>query len=166
MKQLILIAIVICTSFAAKAQYAPVEQDHKVDNSAYQHMRNKSTNAKIEAVILNITAITACVVGTGLVVIGEIDKASNEGAGTYDANDNFIPSDYKSDNQLINTGFAVGGAGVLIGIGSAVLYTRSAILYHRAREIKMSMHSNSINIPSATKSLSLPQAGIGFSISL
>jgi hypothetical protein len=167
MKHFVLITIVLCMSFVSKAQYTPVNQP-KVDNAAYRELRNKSTNAKIEAVILNVAAITLCAVGTGMVVFGEIDKStkSNDG-GTYDANGNYIPASTQSDDDLITAGAVVTGGGVVLGIGSAVLYTRSGILYHKAREIKMGMNTSSVNIPiSGAQSYRLQQIGLGLSISL
>ncbi len=173
MKHFILIIVVICMAFVSKAQYAPVNTNssnsHQIDNSEYKALRNRSTNVKIEAVILNITAITACAVGTGMFVVGEIDKSSvaGDGSGTVDANGNFIPSNSHSDDQLINGGIAITGVGVLIGIGSAILYTRSAMLYHKSREIKMNMNTNSINIPhTGTTSIRIPMIGVGCTLSL
>jgi hypothetical protein len=153
-------------SFVSKAQYTPVNQP-KVDNAAYRELRDKSTNAKIEAVVLNVAAITLCAVGTGMVVFGEIDKSTKSNDGTYDANGNFTPASTQSDDDLITAGAVVTGGGVVLGIGSAVLYTRSGILYHKAREIKMSMNTNSVNIPvNGTQSYRLQQLGLGVSVSL
>jgi hypothetical protein len=168
MKHFIIIAIVLCVSFAAKAQYTPVGNQSKVDNSAYKELRNKSTNAKIEAVILNIGAITLCAVGTVMVVAGELDRSTKTDQGTtYDANDNPVPPDTHTDDDLIRNGIVVAGGGVVLGIGSAILYTRSGILYHKARDIKMSMNTNSINIPeSDIRSFHAKQIGLGVSISL
>jgi hypothetical protein len=168
MKHFLIITLILCVSFAAKAQYTPVPNQPKVDNTAYKEIRNKSTNAKIEAVILNIGAITLCAVGTVMVVVGELDKSTKTDDGTsYDSNGNPIPADTKTDDNLINSGIAVTGGGVVLGIGSAVLYTRSGILYHKARELKMSMNTNSINIPeSDIRSFRAKQIGLGISVSL
>jgi hypothetical protein len=166
MKHFVLIAIVLCMSFVSKAQYTPVNQP-KVDNAAYRELRDKSTNAKIEAVILNVAAITLCAVGTGMVIVGEVDKASKDGEGSYDANNNYVPASTKSDDDLITAGAVATGGGIILGIGSAVLYTRSGILYHKAREIKMGMNTSSVNIPiSGAQSYRLQQIGLGVSISL
>jgi hypothetical protein len=168
MKHFVLIMLAFFITLAGKSQQTP---SHTVDNAnykiEYQNLKNKSENAKIVAVILNVAGIAVCVAGTAMIAYGVIDKATNSGAGTYDENDNFIPSDYNKDNTIINNGIIVTGAGVVLGIGSAVLYTRSSILYYKAREIKMTMNTNSINIPvTGARSFHAPQIGLGFSISL
>jgi hypothetical protein len=169
MKHFILVAIVLCMSFMAKAQYTPANQP-KVDNAAYRELRDKSTNAKIEAVILNVSGIVLCVTGTAMVVVGAFDEASKtDNGGSYDSNGNYTPNskNNSTDDALIRNGIIVTGGGAILGIGSAVLYTRSGILYHRAREIKMSMNTNSVNIPvSGMQTNHLKQIGLGLSISL
>jgi len=162
-----IITIILCGAFVAKAQYTPISNQPKVDNAAYKEVRNKSTNAKIEAVILNVGAITLCAVGTVMVVAGEFDKSTKSDQTNYDANDNPIPANTSTDDNLITDGIIVTGGGVILGIGSAILYTRSGILYHKARELKMSMNTNSINIPeSDSRSFRAQQIGLGFSVSL
>lgn len=102
-----------------------------------------------------------------MVVAGEFDKSTKSDQTNYDANDNPIPANTSTDDNLITDGIIVTGGGVILGIGSAILYTRSGILYHKARELKMSMNTNSINIPeSDSRSFRAQQIGLGFSVSL
>jgi hypothetical protein len=165
MKHFILVAIVLCMSFMSKAQYTTVNQP-KVDNAAYKELKHKSSNAKVEAVILNVTGIALCAGGTIVWVFAEIDKSSKSSDGYADDDNGFLGKGVNDDN-LINTGIAMTAGGVVLGIGSAVLYTRSSILYHKAREIKMSMNTNSVNIPvSGIQTNRLHQVGVGVSISL
>ncbi|HTB53386.1 MAG TPA: hypothetical protein VK718_11495 [Ferruginibacter sp.] len=164
MKQFILIAVVLLMSHAGKAQQTSstptVDQsNYKIE---YKQLRSASSHARVGAIILNVTGIVLCVGGTIVMATGALDQSTKDG----DPSGGLLGGS-SNDNDIITAGAVMTGAGIVCGIGSWVLYAKSARLYHKAREVKMSMNSNSFAIPqTGARSFRVPQIGMGFSISL
>jgi len=170
MKSFILIAMALFLSLAGKSQQTTNAATPTVDKANYQaeykSLKDRSRSEKTIAQILNITGIVLCSGGTIVWVIGEVDKSARTDDGYGDQTGGFLGGNV-NDQQIINTGIGLTATGIALGITSAVFYTRSGVLYHKAREIKMSMNSNSVNIPvSGMQTYRAPQLGLGISVSL